>query len=77
MPWRERPVLALRCGRLIPKWRSDLKWDRVPAASRPRLLGRTILDVGCGSGYHMWRMAGEGAELAIGCGSDSSFPLPV
>ena len=35
------------------------------AASVPAC-GRTILDVGCGSGYHMWRMAGEGAELVVG-----------
>jgi tRNA (mo5U34)-methyltransferase len=30
------------------------------------LTGRTILDVGCGSGYHMWRMIGAGAHLAVG-----------
>lgn len=25
-----------------------------------------ILDVGCGSGYHMWRMLGEGASFVVG-----------
>ena len=24
------------------------------------------LDVGCGSGYHMWRMVGEGAKMVVG-----------
>ncbi|CSF39676.1 putative methyltransferase [Shigella sonnei] len=47
------------------EWRSDWKWDRVlPHLSD--LTGRTILDVGCGSGYHMWRMIGAGAHLAVG-----------
>lgn len=30
------------------------------------LAGKTVLDVGCGSGYHAWRMRGAGAELVIG-----------
>ncbi|HCM05526.1 MAG TPA: tRNA 5-methoxyuridine(34)/uridine 5-oxyacetic acid(34) synthase CmoB, partial [Oceanospirillales bacterium] len=30
------------------------------------LEGRTILDVGCGSGYHMWRMLGAGAHRVVG-----------
>ena len=30
------------------------------------LSGRLILDVGCGSGYHMWRMIGEGAHMVVG-----------
>ena len=33
---------------------------------RDRLKDRTILDVGCGSGYHMWRMVGEGAKMVVG-----------
>ena len=30
------------------------------------LTERTVLDVGCGSGYHMWRMLGAGARLVVG-----------
>jgi len=30
------------------------------------LAGRTVLDVGCGSGYHMWRMLGAGAHFVVG-----------
>ncbi|WP_254487375.1 DUF1698 domain-containing protein, partial [Salmonella enterica] len=41
------------------------KWDRVlPHLSD--LTGRTIHDVGCGSGYQLWRMIGAGAPLAVG-----------
>ena len=42
-----------------------LKWDRVLPHISP-LAGRTILDVGCGSGYHLWRMIGAGAHFAVG-----------
>ena len=30
------------------------------------LTGRRVLDVGCGSGYHCWRMLGAGAAEVIG-----------
>lgn len=46
------------------EWHSDWKWDRVAAHLSP-LKGRRVLDVGGGSGYHGWRMAGTGAETVI------------
>ena len=39
--------------------------DRV-APHISSLKDRNALDVGCGSGYHMWRMLGEGANNVIG-----------
>ncbi|MBV8043606.1 tRNA 5-methoxyuridine(34)/uridine 5-oxyacetic acid(34) synthase CmoB [Pluralibacter sp.] len=64
MPWRKGPF-SLYGLDIDTEWRSDWKWDRVlPHLSD--LTGRTILDVGCGSGYHMWRMVGAGARLAVG-----------
>ncbi|CDL42048.1 tRNA (5-methoxyuridine) 34 synthase [Citrobacter freundii] len=64
MPWRKGPY-SLYGVNIDTEWRSDWKWDRVlPHLSD--LTGRTILDVGCGSGYHMWRMIGAGAHLAVG-----------
>ena len=51
MPWRKGPF-SLYGVNINTEWRSDWKWDRVlPHLSD--LTGRTILDVGCGSGYHM------------------------
>ncbi len=47
------------------EWRSDWKWDGVYPNITP-LKNRTVLDVGCGSGYHMWRMLGQGASRVIG-----------
>ena len=59
MPWRKGPFEFF--GTYIDtEWRSDWKWDRV-APYLSDLSGRQILDVGCGSGYHCWRMLGEGA----------------
>lgn len=64
MPWRKGPYhlfgIHIDC-----EWRSDFKWDRVLPHLAP-LKDRTILDVGCGSGYHMWRMVGEGAKMVVG-----------
>lgn len=64
MPWRKGPF-SLYGVDIDTEWRSDWKWDRVLPHISP-LAGRTILDVGCGSGYHMWRMIGAGAHLAVG-----------
>ncbi|WP_150139509.1 tRNA 5-methoxyuridine(34)/uridine 5-oxyacetic acid(34) synthase CmoB [Candidatus Enterovibrio escicola] len=63
-PWRKGPY-RVYCIAIDTEWRSDWKWDRVlPHISS--LKDRYVLDVGCGNGYHMWRMLGEGAELAVG-----------
>ncbi len=64
MPWRKGPY-SLYGVEITTEWRSDWKWERVLRHITP-LAGRTILDVGCGSGYHLWRMVGAGAQLAVG-----------
>jgi len=63
-PWRKGPY-EVHGVHIDTEWRSDWKWERVLPHIRP-LEGRTVLDVGCGNGYHCWRMAGEGARLVIG-----------
>ncbi|MBK0000272.1 MULTISPECIES: tRNA 5-methoxyuridine(34)/uridine 5-oxyacetic acid(34) synthase CmoB [Erwiniaceae] len=64
MPWRKGPY-SLYGVNIDTEWRSDWKWERVLPHISP-LAGRTVLDVGCGSGYHMWRMIGAGAHLVVG-----------
>ncbi|MGN8161601.1 tRNA 5-methoxyuridine(34)/uridine 5-oxyacetic acid(34) synthase CmoB [Pantoea sp. 22096] len=64
MPWRKGPYF-LYGSHINTEWRSDWKWERVIPHISP-LAGRTVLDVGCGSGYHMWRMIGAGAHLVVG-----------
>ena len=63
-PWRKGPF-ELFGLHLNTEWHSDWKWDRLKDHIEP-LTGRTVLDVGCGNGYHCWRMAGAGAKLVVG-----------
>ena len=63
-PWRKGPF-DLFGIHLDTEWRSDWKWRRiVPHISD--LAGRAVLDVGCGSGYHCWRMWAAGARQVLG-----------
>ncbi|MEH6912324.1 MAG: tRNA 5-methoxyuridine(34)/uridine 5-oxyacetic acid(34) synthase CmoB [Oceanicoccus sp.] len=63
-PWRKGPFDLFGIG-IDTEWHSDWKWDRLKNHIEP-LTGRKVLDIGCGSGYHCWRMRGAGAELVIG-----------
>ncbi|WP_028025146.1 tRNA 5-methoxyuridine(34)/uridine 5-oxyacetic acid(34) synthase CmoB [Enterovibrio calviensis] len=70
-PWRKGPY-EVHGINIDTEWRSDWKWDRVLPHISP-LKGRYVLDVGCGNGYHMWRMLGEGAELTVGIDPSELF----
>ncbi|MGZ8096253.1 MAG: tRNA 5-methoxyuridine(34)/uridine 5-oxyacetic acid(34) synthase CmoB [Methylosarcina sp.] len=63
-PWRKGPYelfgIHLDC-----EWRSDWKWDRLKNHIAP-LKHKLVLDVGCGNGYHCWRMLGAQAKMVIG-----------
>ncbi len=63
-PWRKGPFDVFGIH-IDTEWRSDWKWDRLHPGLDP-LEGRRVLDVGCGSGYHCWRMLGDGAAEVIG-----------
>lgn len=63
-PWRKGPYNIFGIY-IDTEWRSDWKWDRIKDHITT-LKDRIILDVGCGSGYHAFRMTGEGAKLVIG-----------
>lgn len=63
-PWRKGPY-DLFGIHIDTEWRSDWKWDRLKAHIAP-LDNRLVLDVGCGNGYHGWRMLGDGADLVVG-----------
>lgn len=73
MPWRKGPYhiagVDIDC-----EWRSDMKWDRVQPQLAP-LGGRRILDVGCGNGYHCWRMLAEAPDLVLGIEPSVLFNL--
>jgi len=70
-PWRKGPYKFFDCF-IDTEWRSDWKWQRV----RPHisdLSGRRVLDVGCGTGYHGWRMLGGGADYVLGIDPSMRF----
>ncbi len=63
-PWRKGPF-DLFGIKIDTEWHSDWKWSRLKKHIQP-LQNRLVLDIGCGNGYHCWRMLGEGAERVIG-----------
>lgn len=73
IPWRKGPFNL--CGiEINAEWRSDWKWTRLKDHISP-LDGRLVLDVGCGNGYHMWRMLGNGAARVIGIDPSPRFSI--
>lgn len=63
-PWRKGPY-DLFGIHVDTEWRSDWKWQRLQDQISP-LKYRLVLDVGCGNGYHGWRMLGAGAKMVVG-----------
>ncbi|GAW96974.1 MULTISPECIES: tRNA 5-methoxyuridine(34)/uridine 5-oxyacetic acid(34) synthase CmoB [Colwellia] len=63
-PWRKGPY-HIHGLHIDTEWRSDFKWQRL-AQHISDLSGKYVLDIGCGSGYHLWRMRGAGAKFVVG-----------
>ncbi len=63
-PWRKGPF-QFNDLLVDSEWRSDFKWDRVLPHLTP-LKNRKVLDIGCGNGYHCWRMLEELPSLVLG-----------
>jgi tRNA (mo5U34)-methyltransferase len=63
-PWRKGPYNLFGIN-IDTEWRSDWKWNRLKDHIAP-LQHRLVLDVGCGNGYHCWRMLGAGAKMVVG-----------
>lgn len=71
IPWRKGPYY-LHGIHIDTEWRSDWKWERLRDAIAP-LHRRLVLDVGCGNGYHGWRMLGDGAARVVGIDPSPRF----
>ena len=72
-PWRKGPYQLFNTF-IDTEWRSDWKWQRVQPHISP-LKGRCVLDVGCGTGYHCWRMLGDGADYVLGIDPSMRFVM--
>jgi tRNA (mo5U34)-methyltransferase len=72
-PWRKGPFQLFDIF-IDTEWRSDWKWQRI-APHLSDLSNKNVLDVGCGSGYHAWRMRGSGAKFVLGIDPSPKFLL--
>lgn len=72
-PWRKGPFNVFGI-KIDSEWRSDKKWHRLKNKISP-LKGRHVLDIGCGNGYHMFRMLGAGAEWVLGIDPNVLFNI--
>lgn len=70
-PWRKGPF---KIGDVLvdAEWKSNLKWNRISTLPL-NLENKTILDLGCGNGYYMYRMKAENPKLVLGM--DPTFPF--
>ena len=71
IPWRKGPM-TIHGIHIDTEWRSDWKWDRL-LPHIGSLQDKTLLDVGCGNGYHCLRAYGEGASRVMGIDPSPRF----
>ncbi len=64
IPWRKGPFNLFGIN-IDAEWRSDLKFSRLEK-SRINFTGKSVLDIGSGNGYYMFRLLGKGAESIVG-----------
>ena len=63
IPWRKGPF-RLNDIHIQTEWNSYLKWERFQ--KHINLKDKTVLDIGCGSGYHLFLMKHAGAKQVLG-----------
>ncbi len=73
MPWRKGPYKLFGVD-IDTEWRSDFKWQRLQPHIA-NLHNRLVLDIGCGNGYHCWRMLAAGARRVVGIDPSWKFLL--
>jgi len=72
-PWRKGPYQVNQVY-IDSEWRSDWKWQRIEP-HLASLKDRKVLDVGCGNGYHCWRMLAQQPQLVLGIDPSMLFNL--
>lgn len=63
-PWRKGPF-QIGATLVDAEWRSDYKWQRV-LGGLPPLKNRAVLDVGCGNGFYLLKMAEHDPRVLVG-----------
>ena len=72
IPWRKGPY-QIASTYVDCEWRSDFKWDRIKQAID--LKDKRVLDIGCGNGYHCWRMLEHDPKWVLGIDPNILFNL--
>ena len=63
-PWRKGPY-NIHGLEIDTEWHSDMKWNRLKKHISS-LKNKSVLDVGTGNGYHLWRIYNKGASFVLG-----------
>lgn len=63
-PWRKGPFFVFGI-QLESEWASNIKWNRLKDRISP-LKGKRILDIGCSSGYYMFKMLDYEPDMVLG-----------
>src|SRR5690606_15248919 len=64
IPWRKGPFSLFDVS-IDAEWRSDKKWQRL-LKRLPNINGKSVLDVGCGNGYYLLKMAKYQPSVLLG-----------
>ncbi len=64
IPWRKGPF-KMFSTHIDAEWQSYMKWNRIEKFL-PEIKNKTILDVGCGNGYYLFRMMDKNPLLLMG-----------
>ncbi len=64
IPWRKGPFSVFGID-IDAEWRSERKWQRI-IPELPDLKDKIVADIGCNTGYYMFRMAEHQPKLVLG-----------
>lgn len=64
-PWRKGPF-KINNMKIDTEWQSSMKWKRLEPWIQPHLKGKNVLDIGCSSGYYMYRMLSHEPNWVMG-----------
>ncbi len=71
IPWRKGPYSLFGVS-VDAEWRSDQKWDRI-AGFGEWFHHRRVLDIGCNSGYYMFRLLAYDPKVVVGIDPSDLF----
>lgn len=71
IPWRKGPYRLFGMD-IDCEWRSNRKWDRLAPHIEP-LGGKRVIDIGCSSGYYMFRASCQRPDLLLGIDPSEKF----